>query len=200
MYPIMLNLTNKRVLVVGGGKIATKKVLNLIPEKAEIIVVSPTITAALKDCAQKGEIKWYERIFNSKDTDDCFLVIAATNNSIVNLEVKKSCHKHQLVNIVDNQEESDFYNMATLERGKLKIAISTEGASPLLSKQIKKDLLHYFDESYEDYLQFLFDTRKIIQQTIQDEQQKKELLKQLLHDKFRESNDERESFLKQFSE
>lgn len=199
MYPIMLNLTNKRVLIVGGGTVATQKVRNLLPEKAEIVVVSPTLTATLHDSVQKGEIIWYKRLFNSKDTNDCFLVIAATNNSIVNLEVKNSCQKHQLVNIVHEQEESNFYNMATFQRGKLKIGISTEGASPLLSKQIKKDLQQFFDESYEDYLQFLFDTRKLIQHKVQDHKRKQELLQHLLDDQFRESKEERELFLKQFS-
>ena len=136
MYPVMLNLKGKRVVIVGGGKVATKKVHKLLEENATIIVVSPTLTDELHTYALNGEIQWVARTFQQEDTRNAFLVIATTNNRKVNQEVKISCSEGQLVNIVDAPEESNFYNTATIERGTLKIAISTEGASPLLAKKI----------------------------------------------------------------
>lgn len=195
MYPIMLNLTNKRVLIVGGGKVATQKTKMLLEQNAVIIVVSPILTDTLHTYALNSKIKWIERDFEQNDAKDAFLVIAATNNRNVNALVRESCIETQLVNVVDSPEESDFYNMAFLDRGKLKIAISTEGASPLLAKQIKQDLNNFFDDGYEDYLNFLLAAREKIKLAVSDDEQKYRLLQELLQEKFRNDEEERKRFL-----
>ncbi|HWL11959.1 MAG TPA: NAD(P)-binding protein [Ureibacillus sp.] len=195
MYPIMLKLENKRVLVVGGGGVATKKTAMLLSQNAQIIVVSPTLTPTLHTYALDNEIQWIEREFETTDTQGAFLVIAATNNRDVNALVKEHCSDNQLVNIVDSPEDSSFYNMAFLNRGRLKIAISTEGASPLLAKQIKQDLNEFFDDNYEDYLNFLLAAREKIKRSVSDEERKYSLLQELLDSRFRISEEERERFL-----
>ena len=195
MYPIVLNIENKRVLVVGGGKVATQKTKMLLGQNAEIIVVSPTLTETLHTYALNHQIQWRERDFVQSDTKDAFLVIAATNNRNVNALVRESCFDGQLVNVVDSPEASNFYNMAFLDRGKLKIAISTEGASPLLAKQIKQDLNDFFDDGYEDYLNFLLAAREKIKLKVIDEERKYTLLQELLQDKLRKNEEERQLFL-----
>ncbi|KGR78437.1 NAD(P)-binding protein [Ureibacillus sinduriensis] len=195
MYPIMLKLENKRVLIVGGGEVATNKAKMLLGQNAQIIVVSPTVTETLHTYSIDGKIQWLERTFEANDTEGAFLVIAATDNPEINAAVRKSCSGSQLVNVVDSPADSNFYNMAFLERGKLKIAISTEGASPLLAKQIKNDLNEFFDESYEEYLKFLLTAREKIKLLVKDENRKFILLKELLHEKYRNNVLERELFL-----
>lgn len=195
MYPIMLNLVNKRVLIVGGGEVATKKAKMLLGQNAQIIVVSPTLTDTLHTYSIDGRIQWLERSFEATDTKGAFLVIAATDNPEVNAAVGEICSGNQLVNVVDSPVDSNFYNMAYLERGKLKIAISTEGASPLLAKQIKSDLNEFFDESYEEYLKFLLTAREKIKLLEKDGNRKFILLQELLHEKYRKNELEREHFL-----
>ena len=195
MYPVILNLENKRVLIVGGGKVATQKTKMLLGQNAEIIVVSPTLTETLHTYALNKEIQWIERVFEKEDTKDAFLVIAATNDRNVNALVGESCIDGQLVNVVDSPGVSNFYNMAFLDRGKLKIAISTEGASPLLAKQIKQDLTEFFDDEYEDYLNFLLAAREKIKLLISDDERKYVLLQELLEEKFRNDDEERAKFL-----
>lgn len=195
MYPVMLDLENKRVLIVGGGEVATKKAKMLLGQGAKIVVVSPTLTQTLYTYVVNGDVEWVEREFKTSDTKHVFLVIVATNNRRVNALVKESCDGNQLVNVVDSPNNSNFYNMAYLERGKLKIAISTEGASPLLAKQIKQDLNMFFDESYEEYLNFLLTAREKIKLLINDEGRKYELLQELLQEKLRKDVEERERFL-----
>ncbi|MDN4493730.1 NAD(P)-binding protein [Ureibacillus aquaedulcis] len=194
MYPIIMNLNNKRVLIVGGGEVATKKMKMLLRQNAQIVVVSPTITPTLYTYFVNGEIRWLKRSFEAADTKGAFLVIAATNNRDVNAMVGESCLENQLVNIVDSPVDSDFYNMAYLNRGKLKIAISTEGASPLLAKQIKQDLNNFFDDGYEAYLDFLSAAREKIKLLVNDEERKYLLLQELLEEKFRTNEEEREKF------
>ena len=195
MYPVMLNLENKRVLIVGGGEVAAKKTKMLLGQNAKICVVSPSLSQLMHTYYMNGNIEWVNREFNSNDTKNAFLVIAATNNRNVNECVLESCNENQLVNIVDSPKDSTFYNMAYFERGKLKIAISTEGASPMLAKQIKSDLTDFFDESYEEYLKFLLTAREKIKLLVNDENRKHLLLQDLLHEKYRKDVQERELFL-----
>ncbi|HWK24613.1 MAG TPA: NAD(P)-binding protein [Ureibacillus sp.] len=195
MYPIALKLENKRVLIVGGGKVATQKATMLIKQNADVVVVSPTLTQTLHSYTLNNQIRWIERGFEKADTDGAFLVIAATDDRHVNDLVRNNCLENQLVNVVDSPEDSNFFNMAFLDRGKLKIAISTEGASPILAKQIKQDLNEFFDDGYEAYLNFLLAAREKIKQTVIDEEKKYFLLQQLLQDKFRSSEEARELFL-----
>lgn len=195
MYPIMLNIEQKRVLIVGGGKVATQKINRLLEQKADVAVVSPTLTDILHNYALNGQIQWINRTFKQEDTKDAFLVIAATNNRSVNDLVKKSCSEGQLINVVDAPETSDFYNMAVVERGELKVAISTEGASPTLARKIKQDLIEVFDDGYEDYLRFLLEARKKIKETIRDEERKNYLLNEIMYDIYRKNEVERERFL-----
>ncbi|MFC7686766.1 NAD(P)-binding protein [Ureibacillus sp. GCM10028918] len=195
MYPVMLNLENKRVLIVGGGEIATKKTNMLLGQNAQIVIISPALTNTLHTYSVNGEIQWLKREFEITDTRDAFLVIAATNDREVNATIRENCFDNQLVNVVDSPDDSNFYNVAYLERGKLKIAISTEGASPLLAKQIKSDLNEFFDESYEDYLNFLLVAREKIKLLVSDEERKYKLLQELLEEKFRNNEEERKQFL-----
>ncbi|WP_161946626.1 NAD(P)-binding protein [Ureibacillus xyleni] len=198
MYPVMLNLENKRIVVVGGGRIATKKILNLVEQKAKIIVVSPTLTEELQSFAQQKKIEWYPRYFVIEDVKGAFLVFAATDNREVNEQVKISCAKDQLVNVIDEPSDSTFYNMAVFERGLLKIAISTEGASPFLAKQIKAELKGFFDDGYEEYLNFLLEARIKIKELVLDEETKRALLLELVNEKYRNNVEDREQFFKGF--
>lgn len=93
MYPIMLKIEQKRVLIVGGGKVATQKIDKLLEQNANVCVVSPTITDTLHNYVLNGQIQWINRTFKQEDTKDAFLVIAATNNRSVNELVKKAARK-----------------------------------------------------------------------------------------------------------
>lgn len=195
MYPVMLNLENKRVVIIGGGKVATGKVHNLINEKAMVVVISPEITDELYTYVLSGNIHWINRAFQQEDTKDAFLVIAATNSRDVNNEVKKNCENGQLINIVDAPKMSNFFNTAIIERGQLKIAISTEGASPLLAKRIKDDINSILEDGYDQYLKFLQEARSKILISVHEEKRKKYLLQLMLDDIYRKNEVERDYFL-----
>lgn len=195
MYPVMLNVERRRIVIVGGGKVATQKAQKLVEQNAHVIVVSPTLTDKLHHYASNSQIEWINRNFEAEDVEDAFLVIAATNNREINDLVKRSCLRGQLLNVVDAPRDSDFYNMAVLERGGLKIAISTEGASPSLTKKIKQDLTELFEEGYEDYIRFLLDARTKIKELIQEEERKHYLLTEMMSDLYRKNEIERERFL-----
>lgn len=183
-YPMMLNIIDRPVVVVGGGTVATRKVINLLKAQAHVTVISPELSQKLQQMVNKKKILWRKKTFTPDDLVDAFLVIAATNSSEVNELVAKSVSQHQLCNIVDQEELSQFIVPSVVRRGPLSIAISTSGANPKLAKLIKKDLEAQYDESYENYIVFLQKARRQIIKEVQDSKCKSILLEELLDSAF----------------
>ncbi|OEH93149.1 hypothetical protein BFG57_13305 [Bacillus solimangrovi] len=176
----MLQLKGKSVVIVGGGKIATRKVGSIMETGASIIVISPTITNELKSLVESNQIVWESKSFESSDVKNAFMIIAATNDVDVNKMVYQSVNEHQLINIVDCPEKSNFIVPATVKRGKLILSVSTSGASPTLSRKIKRELLEQYDEYYEEYLLFLENCRRQIKDEFDNEKDRRFLLKNLV--------------------
>ncbi|WP_284036823.1 NAD(P)-binding protein [Neobacillus sp. 114] len=193
-YPIMLKLEGKKVVVAGGGKVAERKVKGLLETGAAITVISPESTPVIQHLAHEGKITWKQKSFAKLDIQEAFLIIAATNDPHTNNLVKEEAAAHQLVSIADNPEESDFHLPSHLKRGRLSIAVSTGGASPILAKQIRKQLEQQFDSRYENYLEFLFSKRKWILKNVEDADLKRKLLTVIVSPEFLNSGDWDEMF------
>lgn len=137
MYPINVNVSNKKVLLVGGGKIAARKIKGLLSEKALVTVIGPT----LHETIEEEEITWIAREYQSGDIKgDESLIFACTDNKQLNEQIQSEAKASQLVNVVSNKKTSDFYNMSMLKHEGIHIGISTEGVSPILAKQTRIDL------------------------------------------------------------
>lgn len=194
MYPIMLQLRNKKVVVIGGGSVAERKVRGLLPEKAKITVVSPTITEELLKLAKTGQIQWHEKRFMKEDIQDAFLIFATTDDRFLNREIKLAAKDGQLVNIANQPEEADFQTPSQLKRGRLNITVSTDGASPILAKKIRKQLESQFDERYESYLDFLFQKRQWIMKEIENPALKRKLLVAIAQHEFFQTDNRETKF------
>jgi len=201
-FPIHINIEYKTVVIVGGGHVATQKVASLIPAKATIVVVSPTLDDSLFPLVEAGEITWREKEFEPRDLDDASLIIAATNDISVNEAVQEAAQHWQLINRADAQAESDFITPATVRRGPLVLTVSTSGASPALARKIKADLEEQFDEIYDDYVCFLQQARLMIAAKFEKGQQRRAALQALLEPNLLEWTrrgeiDRREAYLQQ---
>lgn len=185
-YPIMLNLTGKRAVVIGGGAVATRKIETLLEANAEITVVSPEIHEKIIAAFENNLLTWKQKYFEPADLADAFLIIAATNQVAVNLQVYENTSNQQLLNIVDQPDLSNFIVPASFRRGKLTIAVSTSGAMPGLSRKIKQELATQYDEIYEDYLNFLEQSRQRVLKEIADPHKRRKILKSLLQTEFLE--------------
>lgn len=161
-YPISLNLDYKKVVIVGGGHVATQKVASLRETKAQIVVVSPELHESLMPLAEEGVFTWRQKAFEPRDLDDAILIIAATNHEEVNAAVQEASQHWQLVNRADNQQDSDFITPAIVRKGSLVVSVSTSGASPALARQLRKELDEQFDDAYEEYVDFLQQARGMI--------------------------------------
>jgi len=174
-YPVFLNLENKKAVVIGGGKIAERKILSLVKAKADITVISPDITARIAREKQKGAIRHINRRYRSGDITSAFLVIAATDSPRLNklISDEASC----LVNAVDMPSLCNFIVPSVLQRGPLTIAVSTSGVSPALSRSIRKEIENIYGTEFSEYLKALQEIRAEAMKVIADQKKRGEVLK-----------------------
>lgn len=200
LYPINLRLTNKKVVVVGGGLVAERKVMGLIGTGAEIVVISPEVTKRLEDLAKQVQIQWVPKTFTEEDISLALLIFAATDHPAVNQAIKKAAGPNQLVTIADDPDHSDFHVPGKIQRGKLCLTVSTSGASPTLTQKIRERLEEEFAEQYEQYVEFLDWARRKILIEVEEPRLKKQLLKSIVSNEFLESENRKEKFLKMYIE
>lgn len=152
-YPAFLDIQNRRCLVVGGGGVATRKVVTLLGCGALVTVVSPQISDALKELVAESQIQHLPRTYTSEDSDDVFLVIGATNDEQQNRRIHRDAeHKGCLCNIADQPHLCNFILPSVISRGDLTIAISTAGKSPAFAKHLRRRLESQFGPEYATLL------------------------------------------------
>lgn len=186
LYPMFANLKGKQVLIVGGGKVATRKLKGLIATGAVLSVISPTITGEMRELINTYSIDWHERVYRKDDLTEAHLIIAATNDRHVHKMILSEARDWQWVNIADAAEQGNVQLPAQVKRGKLTLAISTEGASPELAKKIKEDLSGQYGTSYESYLDFLLSCRDRLKKVTLNETEKRRVLRRLLDTDFQD--------------
>ncbi|MDE1243439.1 precorrin-2 dehydrogenase/sirohydrochlorin ferrochelatase family protein [Vibrio aestuarianus] len=141
-FPLFLNLNDKPVLVVGGGEVACRKVDALIRAGALVTIVSPKIEPYLLELVEQKRCQWVQNFYSSELlTNDYLQVWATTDNPSLNHQVHKDAKNARiLVNVVDDQPYCDFITPSMIERGRIQIAISSGGASPVLVRNIRETL------------------------------------------------------------
>jgi precorrin-2 dehydrogenase/sirohydrochlorin ferrochelatase len=148
-YPIFLNIRGKKCLVVGGGKVALRKVQTLIEHGADVEVVSPTSCPELNRLAKDGAIRIQQRAYTAKDLHDALIAVAATDNAKINESVAAEARQREiLVNVVDDPQRSDFIVPSYFRRGDIIVAVSTSGRSPALARKIRSELEKDFKAEY----------------------------------------------------
>lgn len=162
-YPAFLNLKNRLCIVIGGGKVAERKVKMLLQAGAKIKVISPELTKDLTKLADEKKIIWEKREYKKGDLEGAWLVITATNNKKVQIEVQQEAEEKRIFcNIVDVPELCSFIVPSVIKRGLLTIAISTSSASPAVSRRIRENLENLFGEEYVIYMNLMKNLREQI--------------------------------------
>ncbi len=151
-YPIMLNLRDKPVVVVGGGRVAARKIQRLVNAGARVFLISPEIGDRLRDRVDAGEIVWIQSSYQRDMLNDSMpiLVIAATDDERVNRTVAQDAHRiRALCNVTNgSSHDSDFSNMAQIDQPPLTIALSAGGKSPALLRALIAKLADEIGEEY----------------------------------------------------
>jgi precorrin-2 dehydrogenase/sirohydrochlorin ferrochelatase len=177
---MFLKLHDRRLLVVGAGKVGESKIAGLLDTGAQIKVVALQATDTVREWAKSGLIRLEERAFAVNDLQGIFLVVAATSSPILNeLIFSEAQRRSVLANIVDVPEQCDFFYPAVVKRGDLQIAISTSGQSPSLAQQLRQQLERQFGPGYERWVADLGETRHEVLESSLEPEQKLELLQSL---------------------
>jgi len=162
-YPIHVNIEGKKCLVVGGGKTAERKVHTLVRYGGKVVVISPTATQRIKSLAKTEKVVWHKRRYRGADLSGVFLVFCATDSAGLNREISGEAQKRGiLVNVVDSLKNCDFISPSLIERGHLKVSISTEGLVPLLSRRLRDELGKKLGREYRQYTALLAKVRSAI--------------------------------------
>ena len=161
--PISIKLAGKRCLVVGGGPVAERKAAYLLNYGAEVIVVSPEVTAGLEKMAAEGLLTCIMSKYKTGCLDQYFLAVGAAGDRSVNAALALDCKKRNIpVNVADSPEESDFIFPAVLQRGLLQIAVSTNGSSPALARRLRDELEKEYGPEHGQFTAALSELRGII--------------------------------------
>ncbi len=147
VFPLAVMTEGRDCLVVGGGKVATRKVGLLLDAKADVTVISPEITPELRELAKQKRIKYITREFTASDVENRFLVFAATDARAVNKQVVKSAQDRKIMcNSADgNWIDGDFVTPATYRKGELTVSVSTGGRSCRRSRLIKENISRHVE-------------------------------------------------------
>ena len=149
MYPVNLNIAGRLSVVVGGGKVAERKVSGLLAAGGRVRLVSPALTAALRALVDRGAVTWREKPYGTGDLDGALLVFAATDQPAVQQAVRRdACAAGLLANIADDPAACDFQIPAAFHRGDLTLTVSTGGRSPAVSALVRRQLEREFGEEY----------------------------------------------------
>lgn len=176
-YPAFLDLINRKAVVVGGGRVAERKVRALLKAGAVVEVVSPAVTTGLKKLDDQGKIRHKKKRYGKGDLRGAFIVIAATSSALVNSKAAQDAE--HLVNIIDMPADGNFIAPSLVRRGNLTIAISTEGASPAISKAVRKEIEQKYDAEFARYLRFVESLRGKAIKEIKDAKKRERFLKSL---------------------
>jgi phosphoadenosine phosphosulfate reductase len=140
-FPVMADLSGRRVLVVGGGHTAEEKIRLLVDAHAHIDVVSPAVTPALEGLARRRSIVWHRRRFRPSDVEGAFFVVAATDDPDVNRIVFATAErKATLCNAVDDTANCSAILPSVHREGPLVVTVSTSGAAPALAVRLREQI------------------------------------------------------------
>lgn len=172
LFPIFLKLEQLQVLLVGAGPIGLEKITALLRSSpdAKIRVVASVVADSFRDyIAGQPAVELHERHFREADLDGVDLVVLASNNPEFNEEVRLLTRKRNLLlNVADKPDLCDFYLGSIVEKGNLKIGISTNGKSPTIAKRLKEFLNDLLPEEIDETLGLMHEMREQLKGDFQE--------------------------------
>ena len=163
LFPVFLKLEKLTVLLVGGGYVASEKLTAVFQNspKANIRLVAKEINPDVRAVIDEHHIPYQERAFTPSDLEGIDLAIIAINDKDISYEIHTAClEKGVLTNVADKPDLCDFYLSSVVQKGNLKIAISTNGKSPTIAKRVKEVLNEAFPQEMDEVLDNMESIRK----------------------------------------
>ncbi len=172
LFPIYVKLDQVQTLLVGAGPVGLEKLEALLSNspQAHIHVVASEVDTAVRDLiAENPNISLSERLFRDEDVEQVDLIILATNNATLNQHIRElASHHHILLNVADKPELCDFYLGSVVQKGNLKIGISTNGKSPTIAKRLKEFLQDLLPAEIDETLELMGELRASLKGDFQE--------------------------------
>ncbi len=182
VFPVVFVLEGKKVIVVGGGMVASRKIASLLESGADVTVVSPAVCDHLMSAVDEGRLKWIRRGYESADVAGAFLVFAATSDAEVNSRVSSDARASSIpVNVADVPGQCDFILPSVLSRGGLRIAVSTGGGCPGFSRRVRLEIEKYILPHTADLLVSLAGLRADLMMCVSDPDARKSIMDSVLY-------------------
>jgi precorrin-2 dehydrogenase/sirohydrochlorin ferrochelatase len=141
LYPAMLRIAGRRCVVIGGGRIATRKVAPLLEAGASVLLIAPNCGPQLEAVGKQGRVRWEPRAYRAGDLEGAALVFAATDSPAVNAAVAAEAKARDIpVNVADDPTASTFHVPAVVEREGLVLTVSTGGRSPAFARRLRLEI------------------------------------------------------------
>ena len=170
-YPVQLDLTDRMILLVGAGSVASRKCKDLLSFGAKVKVVAPRGKEPFHLWEQEGKISWERRSYEVSDLADQELVFVATDDEEINKKVvSEALEKKLWVNSADGRYPGNFTLPGKHLQGDLLLTVSTNGHSPGVARQIKEELKENYGPIWQEYLNLIGELRRelLSQKTSQD--------------------------------
>ncbi|SFT48464.1 precorrin-2 dehydrogenase / sirohydrochlorin ferrochelatase [Lishizhenia tianjinensis] len=187
LFPIFLKAEELNILIVGGGNVALEKLSFLLKSspKAKVKLLAKNYLAEVEELGLRHNIPLHIGAYHSNVLQNIQIVIAATNNQMVNQGIYDDCKSKQiLVNVADTPYLCDYYLGGIVSKGNLKLGISTNGKSPTLAKRLREFFEDFLPEEMDELILNLNTYRKELKGDFsQKVKQLNEVTADLLHKK-----------------
>ena len=179
-YPLFLDLTGKVCVVVGGGRVADRKVRALLTCGARVRVVSLRVCKSIRKLSEAKRIELLERAYETADLRDATLVFAATNDVLTNGRVSQDARERGIpVNVADSPDLCDFIVPAVIRREPIVIAISTSGTLPMLARRLREEIGRQLSKDHARYTMKVGRLRKLLMERVGDRKKREKILKKI---------------------
>lgn len=140
-FPLFVDISEKKILVAGAGKIAARRVETLLPFAGSITVVAPEICESIEKWEREGKICCERRAFAESDLEGADIVLAATDREEINTWIWEACKRKGIpVNTADKKERCDFYFPSIVKKDNLVIGINSSGTQPEKVREMRKKI------------------------------------------------------------
>lgn len=181
-FPLFIKMDGRKVMVIGGGSVALRKIRILTDYGADIRIISGEVRDELKMLAEAGRLEWQKENLTENhlpELDEAFLVICASNDETVNVMAADYCQKrHILVDCAKPGENSDCVFPSVVRRGNVVVGISTSGGVPALTKHLREKIEAVIPEWYSDFEGTLRDKRRQLKQSDLSQAERRQSLRQ----------------------
>jgi precorrin-2 dehydrogenase/sirohydrochlorin ferrochelatase len=175
-YPVYLNLKGRRVVVIGGGEVAERKIETLLDTGASVVVISPQVTRRIATLSNQKKIEIRNRTYLRGDCSDAALVFSATGDPEISVAVhQEATALGVFINTADQPAQCSFIMPAVVRRGDIGVAISTSGTSPALAARLRRKISGLIGPEYARLAELLSRIRPEIRGKIHSEGRRKDL-------------------------